>query len=115
MTSDIELLEHQLRPARRAPEGALVLLHGRGTNEFDLLPFLNELDLERRLVGVTRGRHSNPHREHFTGMSRAPPATRTATRSIGRTASSAAGSIPCRTRWAFPGPGLCSVGCRWGR
>ena len=49
----IEALEHELRPARREPQGALVLLHGRGTNQFDLLPLLDELDPERRLVGVT--------------------------------------------------------------
>jgi phospholipase/carboxylesterase len=47
------MLEHQLRPANGQPQGALVLLHGRGTNEFDLLPLLDALDPERRLVGVT--------------------------------------------------------------
>jgi phospholipase/carboxylesterase len=47
------MLQHQLRPASGPPEGALVLLHGRGTNEFDLLPLLDALDPERRLVGVT--------------------------------------------------------------
>ncbi len=30
-----------------------MLLHGRGADEFDLLPLLDELDPERRLVGVT--------------------------------------------------------------
>ena len=53
MSDDFDLLSHQLRPARERPEGALVLLHGRGTNEFDLLPLLDELDPERRLVGIT--------------------------------------------------------------
>lgn len=47
------MLQHQLRPASGQPEGALVLLHGRGTNEFDLLPLLDALDPERRLVGIT--------------------------------------------------------------
>jgi phospholipase/carboxylesterase len=47
------MLQHQLRPASGQPEGALVLLHGRGTNDFDLLPLLDALDPERRLVGVT--------------------------------------------------------------
>jgi phospholipase/carboxylesterase len=47
------MLQHQLRPASGPPEGALVLLHGRGTNEFDLLPLIDALDPERRLVGVT--------------------------------------------------------------
>ncbi len=39
------------RPA--SPAGALVLLHGRGTDEHDLEPLLDELDPEQRLVGVT--------------------------------------------------------------
>jgi phospholipase/carboxylesterase len=42
-----------VRPAAAAPEGALVLLHGRGSNEHDLYPLLDALDPERRLVGVT--------------------------------------------------------------
>jgi phospholipase/carboxylesterase len=44
---------HQFRPAAGAPDGAIVLLHGRGTDEFDLLPLLDALDAERRLVGLT--------------------------------------------------------------
>jgi phospholipase/carboxylesterase len=47
------MLQHQLRPASGQPEGALVLLHGRGTDEFDLLPLIGALDPERRLVAVT--------------------------------------------------------------
>lgn len=47
------MLQHQLRRPSGQPEGALVLLHGRGTNEFDLLPLLDALDPARRLVGVT--------------------------------------------------------------
>ena len=53
MSGGVELLTHQLRPARGQPEGALVLLHGRGTDQFDLFPLLDGLDPERRLVGVT--------------------------------------------------------------
>ena len=53
MSGAIDLIPHQLRPARGEPDGALVLLHGRGTDQFDLLPLLDELDPERRLVGVT--------------------------------------------------------------
>jgi phospholipase/carboxylesterase len=41
------------RPARGEPEGALVLLHGRGANEHDLVPLLDMLDPERRLAGFT--------------------------------------------------------------
>jgi phospholipase/carboxylesterase len=37
------------------PEGALVLLHGRGADENDLYPLLDLLDPERRLLGVTPG------------------------------------------------------------
>ena len=54
VSAEVDLLTHQIRPAADGrPAGALVLLHGRGTNEFDLLPLLDELDPERRLVGVT--------------------------------------------------------------
>jgi phospholipase/carboxylesterase len=53
MSGDLDLLQHEVRPAAGEPLGALVLLHGRGTDEFDLLPVLDELDPERRLVGVT--------------------------------------------------------------
>jgi phospholipase/carboxylesterase len=48
-------LVHRVRPARGTPEGALVLLHGRGADEQDLFGFLDILDPERRLVGVTPG------------------------------------------------------------
>ena len=41
------------RPAAGEPEGALVLLHGRGADEHDLFPLLDELDPERRLHGYT--------------------------------------------------------------
>ncbi len=41
------------RPAATAPEGALVLLHGRGADEHDLFPLLDALDPERRLHGYT--------------------------------------------------------------
>jgi phospholipase/carboxylesterase len=44
---------HRFRPAAGDPDGAIVLLHGRGTDEFDLLPLLEALDSERRLVGLT--------------------------------------------------------------
>jgi phospholipase/carboxylesterase len=40
------------RPLGR-PAAALVLLHGRGSDERDLLPLLDELDPERRLVGIS--------------------------------------------------------------
>jgi phospholipase/carboxylesterase len=43
----------RVRPAAGAPEGALVLFHGRGADEFDLFPLLDALDPERRLVGAT--------------------------------------------------------------
>jgi phospholipase/carboxylesterase len=41
------------RPAAGEAEGALVLLHGRGADEHDLHPLLDELDPERRLHGYT--------------------------------------------------------------
>jgi phospholipase/carboxylesterase len=48
-------LAQRLRPANGDPEGALVLFHGRGTDENDLFPLLDELDPERRLLGATAG------------------------------------------------------------
>jgi phospholipase/carboxylesterase len=50
-----ETLVHRVRPAAGAPEGAIVLLHGRGADENDLFPFFDLVDPERRLVGVTPG------------------------------------------------------------
>lgn len=48
-------LEHRVRPAAGEPEGALILTHGRGADEHDLLPLLDLLDPQRRLLGVTPG------------------------------------------------------------
>ncbi|MFN8175461.1 MAG: phospholipase [Solirubrobacteraceae bacterium] len=55
MPGSIDDLVHVLRPAAGEPEGALVLLHGRGADEHDLVPLLEALDPERRLTGVTAG------------------------------------------------------------
>jgi phospholipase/carboxylesterase len=53
--------QHLLRPPAAAPDGALVLLHGRGADEHDLYPLIDMLDPERRLLGVTvRGPLSLP-------------------------------------------------------
>jgi phospholipase/carboxylesterase len=43
---------HRTRPAAGAPQGALVLSHGRGADELDLLPLADLLDPEQRLVGL---------------------------------------------------------------
>jgi phospholipase/carboxylesterase len=54
-------LPERIRPARSDPEGALVLLHGRGADEHDLFPLLDILDPEQRLLGATaRGPLSLP-------------------------------------------------------
>jgi phospholipase/carboxylesterase len=54
-------LRHVERPAAGEATGVLVLLHGRGADEHDLLPVLDILDPERRLLGVTpRGPLSLP-------------------------------------------------------
>lgn len=51
----------QLRPAAGEPDGALVLLHGRGTDQYDLLGLAERLDPDHRLVAVTpRGPLSLP-------------------------------------------------------
>jgi phospholipase/carboxylesterase len=48
-------LVHRVRDADGEPEGALILLHGRGADEHDLVPLFDVLDQERRLVGLTPG------------------------------------------------------------
>lgn len=57
----LEELQHRVRPAAGEPEGALVLFHGRGADELDLVPLLEVLDPDRRYLGVTpRGPLSLP-------------------------------------------------------
>jgi phospholipase/carboxylesterase len=46
---------HLLREPAGEAEGALVLNHGRGSDERDLYGLLDELDPEQRLLGVTTG------------------------------------------------------------
>lgn len=54
-------MEYRTREAAGEPAGALVLFHGRGTDEYDLYPLLDLLDPDRRLLGVTpRGPFSFP-------------------------------------------------------
>jgi phospholipase/carboxylesterase len=50
VTVELRRLE---RPSAGTPEGALVLLHGRGADEHDLYPLLDALDPEQRLLGIT--------------------------------------------------------------
>jgi phospholipase/carboxylesterase len=49
----VRALSSLSRPAAGEAEGALVLFHGRGADEHDLLPLLDVLDPERRLLGAT--------------------------------------------------------------
>lgn len=51
----IDDLVHKVRPAAGDPQGALVLLHGRGADENDLFPLLDMIDPESRLIGVCPG------------------------------------------------------------
>jgi phospholipase/carboxylesterase len=48
-------LVHRVREPAGDAAGALILNHGRGADENDLFGLLDELDPERRLVGVTTG------------------------------------------------------------
>jgi phospholipase/carboxylesterase len=48
-------LVHRLREPDGDPVGALILNHGRGTDETDLFPLLDRLDPDRRLLGITPG------------------------------------------------------------
>ena len=50
-----EPLVHRVREPAGEPEGALILNHGRGADENDLFGLLDQLDPERRLLGVTTG------------------------------------------------------------
>jgi phospholipase/carboxylesterase len=57
----VQLLDHRIRPPADQPEGALVLFHGRATDENDLFPLLDALDPGGRLLGATpRGPLSLP-------------------------------------------------------
>lgn len=48
-------LVHVTRPAAGEPRGLLVLFHGRGADERDLVPVLDLVDPQRRLLGVCPG------------------------------------------------------------
>jgi phospholipase/carboxylesterase len=48
-------LVHEIREPAGEAQGALILLHGRGTDEHDLFGFLDFLDPEKRLFGITPG------------------------------------------------------------
>lgn len=66
------VLPHRLRPAAGEPQGALVLMHGRGTSEDDLFPLLDVLDPQRRLLGVAPGGplHLPPGGRHWYAVRR---------------------------------------------
>ena len=56
-----EALKVLVREPAGEAQGALVLFHGRGADEHDLVPLLDALDPERRLLGITpRGPLSLP-------------------------------------------------------
>jgi phospholipase/carboxylesterase len=48
-------LDHLLREPAGHLRGALVLSHGRGTSERDLFPLFDEIDPERRFLGIAPG------------------------------------------------------------
>jgi phospholipase/carboxylesterase len=48
-------LDHLDREPAGEPAGALILLHGRGVDERDLYPLFDELDPERKLLGISPG------------------------------------------------------------
>jgi phospholipase/carboxylesterase len=66
-------LPYRVREPAGEPEGALVLLHGRGADEHDLFPLLDLLDPGRRLLGVTPGgphTHIPPGGRHWYAVPR---------------------------------------------
>ncbi|HEV3000199.1 MAG TPA: phospholipase [Solirubrobacteraceae bacterium] len=72
MSDAAGVLPHRLRPAAGEPQGALVLMHGRGTSEDDLFPLLDVLDPRRRLLGVAPGGplHLPPGGRHWYAVRR---------------------------------------------
>ena len=50
--ADVDDLVYELRSPEGDPAGAIVLLHGRGTSEQDLIPLLDVFDPHERLVGA---------------------------------------------------------------
>ena len=50
--ADVDDLAGELRAPEGDPAGAIVLLHGRGTSEQDMLPLLDVFDPHERLVGA---------------------------------------------------------------
>ena len=50
--ADVDDLVYELRAPEGEPAGAIVLLHGRGTSEQDLIPLLEVFDPQERLVGA---------------------------------------------------------------
>jgi phospholipase/carboxylesterase len=57
----LDELTHLVRHSAGEPEGALVLFHGRGSDQYDLHRLLDDLDPDQRLLGVTpRGPLSLP-------------------------------------------------------
>ena len=52
LVADVDDLVEELRAPEGDPAGAIVLLHGRGTSEQDLLPLLDVFDPQERLVGA---------------------------------------------------------------
>ncbi len=65
-------LVHRLREPAGDPQGALVLMHGRATDENDLFPLLDLLDPKRRLLGITPGGPLSfpPGGRHWYGVPR---------------------------------------------
>lgn len=82
--SEHDELAFELRRSAAEPQGALVLLHGRGTDQHDLQGLVDLLDPERHLVALTpRGPLSlPPGGRHWYAVERVghpDPATFTAT------------------------------------
>ena len=48
-----EGLGFRVRPAAASPEGLIVLFHGRGADEHDLIPLFDHFDPQARFMGVT--------------------------------------------------------------
>jgi phospholipase/carboxylesterase len=72
VSGGVDSLVHRIREPAGEPQGALVLMHGRATDENDLFPLLDLLDPRRRLLGVTPGGPLSfpPGGRHWYGVPR---------------------------------------------
>ena len=110
------MLAHRERPAADEPEGLLVLHHGRGADEHDLLGLADALDAQRRLHVVTpRAPLTLPGCRAITGTSFPASAIPIPTRFMPLSASSPTSTKSCGNAAASARSERSSAASRWAR